>query len=250
MDSNDWYITYEESEAALECHSLLNTDFPSKRDRMSRTLLTEHQTHPTQALCVPTVMTMKLVFVLLVTQLAVKIDGQTNCLSPEIKSCRDCISASSRCVWCADPGLTSSSSRCNTKDHWKRTNCANVFGEKESHTLIIREDREFTNKMDKTVQLKPQKVDVSLRAESAEEVNIVYRQAEDYPMDLYYLMDLSCTMLKHKDQLAKVGGTLAQAMKQTTNNFRIGFGSYVDKPVMPYSAFNIQYNLELDPRLK
>lgn len=61
-----------------------------------------------------------------------------------------------------------------------------------------------------------------------------YTQAEDYPVDLYYLMDLSKSMKDDKEQLSSLGDQLAYTMRKLTSNFRLGFGSFVDKVVMPY----------------
>lgn len=61
-----------------------------------------------------------------------------------------------------------------------------------------------------------------------------YRQAVDYPVDLYYLMDLSNSMKDDKDKLSLLGDKLAETMTNITSNFRLGFGSFVDKVVMPY----------------
>jgi len=65
-------------------------------------------------------------------------------------------------------------------------------------------------------------------------MNVAYAQAEDYPVDLYYLMDLSKSMEDDKEKLSSLGDELAQKMQSITNNFRLGFGSFVDKVVMPY----------------
>lgn len=61
-----------------------------------------------------------------------------------------------------------------------------------------------------------------------------YTQAEDYPVDLYYLMDLSKSMEDDKAKLSMLGNLLAETMSNITSNFRLGFGSFVDKVVMPY----------------
>lgn len=61
-----------------------------------------------------------------------------------------------------------------------------------------------------------------------------YSQAVAYPVDLYYLMDLSKSMNDDKDKLSSLGNLLAETMKNMTSNFRLGFGSFVDKVVMPY----------------
>lgn len=61
-----------------------------------------------------------------------------------------------------------------------------------------------------------------------------YGQAKDYPVDLYYLMDLSNSMSDDKVKLSSLGNQLATTMTSITSNFRLGFGSFVDKVVMPY----------------
>lgn len=61
-----------------------------------------------------------------------------------------------------------------------------------------------------------------------------YSQAEDYPVDLYYLMDLSKSMEDDKEKLSNLGELLINTMNKITSNFRLGFGSFVDKVLMPY----------------
>ncbi|KAL3282738.1 hypothetical protein HHI36_005907 [Cryptolaemus montrouzieri] len=47
-------------------------------------------------------------------------------------------------------------------------------------------------------------------------------------------MDYSASMEKHRIKLAKLGNKLAETMKKITSNFRIGFGSFVDKVNSPF----------------
>lgn len=47
-------------------------------------------------------------------------------------------------------------------------------------------------------------------------------------------MDLSNSMEDDKEKLSALGNLLAESMKNITSNFRLGFGSFVDKVVMPY----------------
>lgn len=61
------------------------------------------------------------------------------------------------------------------------------------------------------------------------------RQVEDYPVDLYYLMDLSLSMKDDLDTIRNLGTKLAQEMGKLTSNFRLGFGSFVDKNMSPFS---------------
>jgi protocadherin alpha len=47
-------------------------------------------------------------------------------------------------------------------------------------------------------------------------------------------MDLSASMEDDKDNLSKLGSKLAAEMQALTRDFRLGFGSFVDKVEMPY----------------
>ena len=61
------------------------------------------------------------------------------------------------------------------------------------------------------------------------------RPVEDYPVDLYYLMDLSLSMKDDLDTILNLGTKLAEEMRKLTSNFRLGFGSFVDKNLSPFS---------------
>lgn len=84
------------------------------------------------------------------------------------------------------------------------------------------------------IQVKPQHVSLKLRINQAYNLDFFYEQAQDYPVDLYYLMDLSKSMEDDKEKLSALGSLLAETMQNITSNFRLGFGSFVDKVVMPY----------------
>ena len=50
--------------------------------------------------------------------------------------------------------------------------------------------------------------------------NMFFLKAEDYPVDLYYLMDLSKSMEDDKEKLSALGDLLAETMQNITSNFR------------------------------
>ena len=64
--------------------------------------------------------------------------------------------------------------------------------------------------------------------------SVQVRQVEDYPVDIYYLMDLSYSMKDDLRNIQNLGTKLASQMRKLTSNLRIGFGAFVDKPVSPY----------------
>lgn len=67
-------------------------------------------------------------------------------------------------------------------------------------------------------------------------MKIKYKQALGYPVDLYFLMDLSFSMERHRDNLSGLGQALSEAMRSITSNFRLGFGSFVDKYILPMTS--------------
>lgn len=68
----------------------------------------------------------------------------------------------------------------------------------------------------------------------AKRFTVYVKQVEDYPVDLYYLMDLSYSMKDDLNSLRTLGNKLAQTMGSTTSKLRMGFGAFVDKTVSPY----------------
>ena len=67
------------------------------------------------------------------------------------------------------------------------------------------------------------------------------RQVEDYPVDLYYLMDLSLSMKDDLVTIHNLGTKLTQEMSRLTSNFRLGFGTFVDKNISPFSYTEPKY---------
>jgi len=62
--------------------------------------------------------------------------------------------------------------------------------------ILIDRDDDITkgSANQRTVQLRPQNVRIRLRVGQSYDLHVQYEQAEDYPVDLYYLMDLSKSM--------------------------------------------------------
>lgn len=105
---------------------------------------------------------------------------------------------------------------------------------KSKYDVIV--DETFSNHPEYPIQIKPQKVKLSLRKGEKFILKFQYKMTENFPVDLYYLMDLSYSMYSSKATLAKLGNELARAMRNLTSNFRLGFGSFIDKVEMPYSV--------------
>ncbi|XP_012586671.1 PREDICTED: integrin beta-2-like [Condylura cristata] len=82
--------------------------------------------------------------------------------------------------------------------------------------------------------VKTYEVGTAPQAGQAAAFNVTFRRAKGYPIDLYYLMDLSYSMLDDLMNVKKLGGDLLQALNEITEAGRVGFGSFVDKTVLPF----------------
>lgn len=79
-----------------------------------------------------------------------------------------------------------------------------------------------------TTKINNKKLD-EVQLDEVQKIKIEYAQADDYPVDLYYLMDLSNSMKDDKQKLSDLGKLLVESMSNIiTSNFRLGFGSFVD----------------------
>ncbi|MEQ2229435.1 Integrin beta-8, partial [Ilyodon furcidens] len=85
-----------------------------------------------------------------------------------------------------------------------------------------------------STQVSPQEISITLRPGSEVSFIVAVKQLERYPVDLYYLVDVSASMQENLDHLKTVGIALSRRMAQHTSDLWLGFGSFVDKPVSPY----------------
>ncbi|KAL6266653.1 hypothetical protein P5V15_003493 [Pogonomyrmex californicus] len=154
-------------------------------------------------------------------------------------TCASCLQTS-QCVWCSTTKMNSPFLRCVSNhtytkkgEHWcKRSDVIQY-----NNTMKFLENRKLSSIKGKDpVQVQPQRIHLSLKQGEDYRLTMKYSQAEDYPVDLYYLMDLSASMEPYRDQLSKLGLELVKAMQKLTSNFRIGFGSFVDKVVLPMTS--------------
>lgn len=74
-------------------------------------------------------------------------------------------------------------------------------------------------------------------------LSFAYEPARNYPLDLYYLMDVSYTMAFDLETIIGVAEEMAQNMQKLTKNFRLALGIYSDKSGMPF-AYTTQYEVQ------
>lgn len=154
-------------------------------------------------------------------------------------TCGKCFTTDSDHAWCQQESFSPDGSRqrCDTKYNLLKAGCSeNEIFRPEAEYYIV-DDRPLSNRTqvdEDVVQLRPQRIKLRLPPHSPRTITLHYKQVYDYPVDLYYLMDLSKSMSDDKAKLAELGNQLADNMQRITSNFRLGFGSFVDKVAMPY----------------
>ncbi|XP_066178594.1 integrin beta-2 [Sylvia atricapilla] len=155
---------------------------------------------------------------------------------PKIKvgTCKDCIKSGPGCAWCKKLNFTKAGEpdtiRCDTIEQLKQRGCPDSEIEFPGNEIKRAQDQPLSNK----IQLTPQEVHLKLRTGQPAVFEVKFRRAMGYPIDLYYLMDLSYSMLDDLEKVKKLGGELLRALESTTPSRRIGFGSFVDKTVLPF----------------
>ncbi|XP_030631799.1 integrin beta-1-like [Chanos chanos] len=167
-------------------------------------------------------------------------DGN-ECALSNAKTCGQCIQVGEQCGWCTD--INFSSSRCDEVASLIKKGCSEASIENPHGSVLINKDKPVTNrqkdvaeklKPDEITQIQPQKLTLNLRSGEAQKFSLKFKRAEDYPIDLYYLMDLSYSMKSHLQNVKRLGTDLAREMQGITSDLRIGFGSFLEKMVMPF----------------
>ncbi|XP_053555719.1 integrin beta-3 [Bombina bombina] len=159
------------------------------------------------------------------------------CSTRGVTSCQQCLSISPLCAWCAQEDFGKGAPRCDLMSTLKTT-CNPEYIEYPTSDIFIKEKRQLSDKgthSQEITQMSPQKIELFLRPDDTKVFTVQVRQVEDYPVDIYYLMDLSNSMKDDLKKLQTLGTDLAEKMRRVTSNLRIGFGAFVDKPMSPYT---------------
>ncbi|XP_077129448.1 integrin beta-5 isoform X2 [Ranitomeya variabilis] len=172
--------------------------------------------------------------------------------SVSVTSCQDCLRLHPQCAWCSEEvfGATHGvTSRCDLVDNLLQRGCAPDAIEGPKSNVAVTKSLPLSHKGSGSsqadiIQVTPQRLSLSLRPGAAASFRVHVRQVEDYPVDLYYLMDLSLSMKDDLDTIRNLGTRLAAEMATLTSNFRLGFGTFVEKNVSPfsYTAPKYQHN--------
>lgn len=175
------------------------------------------------------------------------------------ETCAKCIQKDPLCAWCSQENFIQGKiSRCDLMENLEEKNCSDIVNPHNSFGIGMSLNLSSTDvRAASAVQVKPLIVDIELRPDAPETFSFEFRQAVPYPIDVYYLMDLSYSMQNHKEQLKMLGQELGQKVQRVSSNFSIGVGSFTDKttPVhginmnnkFPAHGFKFNTDLILNP---
>uniref|UniRef100_A0A672L863 Integrin beta n=1 Tax=Sinocyclocheilus grahami TaxID=75366 RepID=A0A672L863_SINGR len=154
-------------------------------------------------------------------------------------SCDECLQLGPQCAWCTLQNFTdffSIDERCDTPEALLQKGCSGEFVEFPVTNVKILKDQGLGKSAGHTnvSYIAPQKMRLQLRPGSQLTFQIRVQQPEDHPVDIYYLMDLSASMYDDLKMIKDLGSTLSKEMAKLTSKFRLGFGSFVEKPVLPF----------------
>ncbi|XP_076006195.1 integrin beta-8 [Genypterus blacodes] len=156
--------------------------------------------------------------------------GDSECWSPSISSCSECLRRGPQCAWCFGEGFLDGAGvnqRCDLPANLLRRGCGPEFIEQP-------EVRVEVNATVGSTQVSPSDISITLTPGSEVSFTVAVTQLQRYPVDLYYLVDVSASMQENLDHLKTVGAALSLRMAEHSSDLWLGFGSFVDKPVSPY----------------
>ena len=157
-----------------------------------------------------------------------------------LSSCTACMSQT-ECVWCRDPN-TNLTDRCRDPALGQVSCSQDMLVDIESSVKVLQDKPLSPDSVENFVQISPQLLSVSLRPGRPVSVEFQVAHAKQFPVDLYFLMDLSWSMRDSITNLANLGGEIIAGIKRKTGNLAIGFGSFVEKNVAPFTSGIASFN--------
>ncbi|XP_055521136.1 integrin beta-1-like [Leucoraja erinacea] len=162
----------------------------------------------------------------------------SECLGAKASSCGECIRIGKDCGWCTkddflQPGELTSA-RCDDIEALKSRGCTmeNIENPKGSWRLDI--NKPLTARVmiesEDIIQIAPQKLTLNLRSGEPQTFSLYIKRAEDHPIDLYFLVDLSFSSENDLENMKMLGIALKKEMRKITSDVRIGFGTTEETP--------------------
>ncbi|CAC5375973.1 ITGB1 [Mytilus coruscus] len=146
------------------------------------------------------------------------------------KRCGECIVSGLNCLWCKQKNYNET--RCAVEATLTSNGCSS--SEIVRHPVSSIQNIKDTPLQDggpnkEPIQLQPQEVKIRLVPNEDFKWSFMYRVAENFPVDIYFLVDPSYTMRNLRTQLADLADDIGTSIGQLTNDYRFGYGTSMDK---------------------
>ncbi|XP_006138404.1 integrin beta-8 isoform X2 [Pelodiscus sinensis] len=177
---------------------------------------------------------------------------ENRCATSNAVTCKMCLALGPECGWCTQEDFMAEATqkgRCDMVFNLIKKGCQSEFIENPTSRVTVPSDHKANT------QVTPGQVSIQLRPGGEASFVLKVHPLEKYPVDLYYLVDVSASMHNNIEKLNSVGFDLSKKMANISLDFRLGFGSYVDKTVSPYISIHPErihnqcsdYNLDCMP---
>lgn len=159
--------------------------------------------------------------------------------------CGQCMGIDPRCAWCLDDEYDDTKEgpgyRCALSTDLLERGCPvkKIEFVKSSIQSVSQPDPNDPNSAD--IQLTPRSQSVRVRPNEPLNVSFTFQSISDYPVDLYFLTDLSYTMRDDLETVSQLTNDIVLAMRKVTKKLHMGFGAFVDKPVFPFIVPTKEY---------
>ncbi|XP_042712293.1 integrin beta-8 isoform X2 [Chrysemys picta bellii] len=160
---------------------------------------------------------------------------ENRCATSNTLTCTMCLALGPECGWCSQEDFMAGATqkgRCDMVFNLIKKGCQSEFIENPTIRVTIPSDHKANT------QVTPGEVSIQLRPGGKASFMLKVHPLEKYPVDLYYLVDVSASMHNNIEKLNSVGFDLSKKMANISLDFRLGFGSYVDKTVSPYISIH------------
>ncbi|XP_073437551.1 integrin beta-8 isoform X2 [Dendrobates tinctorius] len=160
---------------------------------------------------------------------------ENKCSSSNAATCTTCLALGPECGWCTQEDFMVDSmegERCDSVINLKSKGCRSDSIEHPSAQIQVVSGKEANS------QVTPAEVSAHLRPGASVNFLLRMQRLEKYPLDLYYLVDVSASMVASIEKLNAIGSDLSQKIADFSHDVRFGFGSFVEKPVSPYISIH------------
>uniref|UniRef100_A0A3Q2ZHU6 Integrin beta n=1 Tax=Kryptolebias marmoratus TaxID=37003 RepID=A0A3Q2ZHU6_KRYMA len=154
------------------------------------------------------------------------------CFASRAKSCSECLQAGVGCAYCSEEVRAFNGPRCDMYNNILAHGCSEAAVIKAESSMEITKVRKINMNIQQS-QVSPQSASMTFLPGEEKFMDVEVFAPTKGPLDLYILMDFSNSMKDDLENLKKMGNILATLGKNVSNDYKIGFGKFVDKVIEP-----------------